>query len=205
MVDVDPATYIGQHGLEWLAGGRLVRHPAVEAYRTKIAAALRTLQRKLDRVQGIELEDKVFSLAIHYRASQEPTLARQAVLAATEELSRTKSLMVVEGKKVIELRPPIPLDKGTAVMSLIRKHNLRGVVYLGDDATDIDAFCALRQWRQSGDGVALTVGVLGPDESEAVAEQADITLSNPDEVERLLGWLAERISLSEESPAGCSV
>ena len=53
-------------------------------------------------------------------------------------------LAVHWGRKVLEIRPPVPLSKGIAVERLLRASECTKAIYVGDDRTDADAFEALR-------------------------------------------------------------
>ena len=94
---------------------------------------------------------------------------------------------VREGKMVVELRPPVEVDKGAAVEALVRAYGLRRGIYLGDDASDVEAFGAMHVHGFPG----LAVGVIGQETPQGVAEQADFTLNGVGDVERFLVWLAE--------------
>src|ERR671937_236042 len=85
------------------------------------------------------------------------------------------------GRKVLEVRPPVAADKGTAVRTLLARHDLRRGLYAGDDTTDLDAFRGL-------DGLELGVRIAvasaeGPAELTAAA---DIVVGSPAELVGLL-------------------
>ena len=86
---------------------------------------------------------------------------------------------------VIELRPPLDVDKGTALKTLAERLSLRGVVCLGDDITDIDMFAAARRLSAGGMAVA-TVAVASEEAAPEVAEAADYTVEGVAGVSRLL-------------------
>ena len=88
---------------------------------------------------------------------------------------------------VVELRPPVEVNKGSAVKDLIRDYRLRGGLYLGDDASDLDAFRVMH-----GDGFA-AVGVLGDETPGEVVREADYTLDGVSEVARFLKRLVETV------------
>ena len=72
------------------------------------------------------------------------------------------------GRKVLELRPPVEADKGTAVRTLLAERSLKRALYAGDDTTDLDAFRGL-------DGLELAVRIAvasdeGPEELRAAAD-----------------------------------
>src|SRR5207247_3275188 len=88
-----------------------------------------------------------FSVAAHYRNVNENDAFRVAQ-AVDAVAARHRELRMMNGKKVYELLPDIDWDKGKAVLWLLETLGLesRNVlpIYIGDDRTDEDAFCALK-------------------------------------------------------------
>ena len=109
-----------------------------------------------------------------------------------EETAQKYGLRVVRGKKIFELRPPIHVHKGTAVLELARL--LAGteleasMFYAGDDRTDEDAFRSLRGAAPQ----AVTVRVGGSADDQTAATAAEFTV--PDE-EALRSWLEWLVTL----------
>lgn len=178
LVGLHGVVYAGSHGFDLDApGGLRVDHDA-EAYLPALDEAQRRLAAELAAVPGAWVERKRYALAVHTRQVADPDLDRvdaavAAVAATTGRLRRTG------GKRVLELRPALPWDKGRAVRWLLEALGLdrEGVVplYLGDDETDEDALAAL-----AGRGVGIVVGE--PDFPTA----ADARLADPDEVQAFL-------------------
>jgi trehalose 6-phosphate phosphatase len=194
MIAVENMVYIGNHGLErWLGGGI---ESQGEDYRAKIAQALAEVRAFL-ALDGIVFEDKGITASIHYRRCSEQGLAREAILKAIARSAAANGLRIYEGRKVIELRPPLPVDKGTAILDLVRRYGLKGVIYLGDDATDVDAFIALRRSSKGSSFKGLSVAVTAPEALPQVATQADLILRGVADVERFLLWLTEAVSQAE--------
>lgn len=134
---------------------------------------------------GILIEDKGYSVALHYRLAPElEDYVLKAVLALSEELA--ESFELLPGKAVIEIKHA-GFDKGTAVRTLMRRRPFAGrrPVFIGDDTTDEAAFAVLPEF----DGVGISVGRRVP----GVAMCFDA----PPDVRR---WL-EQISQVEEAPA----
>lgn len=186
MVGVDGMVYIGNHGLERWSGGVTRYAEGVEGYRAKVAAALRELS-DLSSIGGLHVEDKGVALAIHYRNCSDRERARQSILKQVEGARSVEGFKIVEGKMVVELRPPVEVDKGSAVKSLIGDYHLAGGIYMGDDASDLDAFRVMR-----GDGFA-AVGILGDETPDEVERAADYTLDGVGDVARFLTWLVETV------------
>jgi trehalose 6-phosphate phosphatase len=91
---------------------------------------------------GRKVEDKGLTLSYHFREARDEAEAR----AELEEIARratAEGLVPRWGRKVLEIRPAVEADKGTAVRALIREAGARRALYAGDDTTDLDAFAAL--------------------------------------------------------------
>jgi trehalose 6-phosphate phosphatase len=182
-VGLDGVYYSGSHGFEIAGpGGLRLRHPEVRRYLPMIGQAAAELDRLLRPIAGALVEDKHYTVAVHYRlvsAADQPAFDRtvEQVLMRYPELHRTG------GKKVYEIRPPIDWDKGKAVQWLMAQLGLDDAdvlpIYIGDDVTDEDAFRAL-----AGRGLTILVGPSGADTA------ADYRLNDPDDVGRFLARLA---------------
>lgn len=190
MVGVDGLIYIGNHGLERLEGGRLARPAASEMATDALAAISPRLEEALRDQPGILLEPKGPLLGIHYRNAPDPAAARARILAACAALA-PGSLRVAEGKQVVELQPAVAFDKGLALRAIAAERGLRGMVVLGDDRTDLEAFAAARALREAGGCRALLVGVAGPEPLAEIAAAADYLLPDVHEVVKFLAWLAD--------------
>ncbi len=147
----------------------------------------------MPRLSGVRLEDKELSATVHYRAADDPATARRAILdALSAAMSAGEGRVELrEGRMSVELRPAGAGDKGTAVRDLAARHELRGLVVLGDDVTDLDMFRAAEDLRAAGATVAI-IGVGGDGEvPPAVAAAADVVLPGPESVVALLRALAD--------------
>jgi trehalose 6-phosphate phosphatase len=120
---------IGNHGIEpWKANQRLSAE--VQRWRPILEAHLAPLR-------GVQIEDKLYSLAIHYRQSREKRRAVAAIVRAIEDLGDVR---VIGGKQVVNVLPASAPHKGS---SLIRERTRLGcdtAIYIGDDETDEDVF-----------------------------------------------------------------
>lgn len=178
------AWVIGNHGYELMApDGTIDVWPAAAEFEASMAEAARLLT-PIEMIDGALLENKRWTLSVHYRNVQYGFAdLEHRVRGVAADLG----LRVTDGKKVIEVRPPIDVDKGTAVLTFALRHEAltRGAaLYAGDDRTDEDAFRALRPT-----GRAITVRV---DDDDSVETGAEFTLPSPTELHDLLGWLAHR-------------
>jgi trehalose 6-phosphate phosphatase len=182
---------VGNHGAErWRDGVALVPAPSPEE-----AAALGTaeglLREALACASGVRFERKTLGFAVHYREAPTPTAVRSRVLRLAGHLARL-GVAAREGKRVLEIRPLRAPTKGGAVEWLIEEHGLRGLVFVGDDHTDVDAFRALQARRGRGELAAVGVAVLGSETPAVVREAADLAVDGPEAVADLLAALADR-------------
>lgn len=188
-VGLDDLIYAGSHGFD-IAGplGREIHRREGAEFETLLAQAEASLRRRLEDIEGILIEPKAVSVAVHYRQVADGDVP--AVKAAVETiLAEHAELRVTPGKKVFEIQPRLDWDKGRAVLWLLESLGLDGEdatpVYLGDDITDEDAFRALK-----GRGVSILVETPPGGGEEGMRESAaDYRLASPDEAERLLGFL----------------
>lgn len=199
MTGVRGLTYIGNHGLESMeadlatrgrvGAGRRV-HPAALPYARAIDDALVTIKGTLGRrFPGIWIEPKGVTGSIHVRSTASPEEAANAIYDLARQLTAGSGLRVTRGKQVIELRPPVDVDKGVAVEELIRAKGLRGAIYLGDDQTDLDAFRTLHRLGREGDFAGLAVAIASPEAPADLATEADLTLPSVEDVPAFLQWL----------------
>jgi len=147
-------TLVGNHGLEIMDPGgrkRMAVDPAL--FMPALDAARDWLRRNVPYEAGFVVEDKRFSVALHYRLA-DPGAALKLRLRMREFVrTQTPELVIGEGKMVLEAMPH-HANKGEAVRTLMREDGEeRSAVYFGDDITDEDAFFLLR-----GAGVTVKVG-----------------------------------------------
>jgi trehalose 6-phosphate phosphatase len=167
LVGVEGLVYVGVHGLE-LA-------PEAERWREAL--------RPFAQLDWPWLEDKGLTVALHWREAAEEQAAR-AELEGVAERAEEAGLEVRWGRKVLELRPPVEADKGTAVRTLLEERGLRRALYAGDDTTDLDAFRGL-----DGLEVAVRIAVASPEAPPGLREAADLVVASPAELLELLRQL----------------
>jgi trehalose 6-phosphate phosphatase len=122
---------LGSHGGRWAGAAGDVR--------SRVAAWRRLLGALLEPVRGVVIEDRWYSLSIHYRQARDRRWAERAVLDALGALSGAR---IVTGRWVFEVLPEGAPDKGAAVVGMRRLFGCDAVLYVGDDATDEDVFAA---------------------------------------------------------------
>ena len=193
MVGIDGMVYIGNHGLERWTGGHSEFIKDAQNYPPIIEAITRELSPLLS-IEGLSIENKGVTATIHYRLCSDHQAAKREILASIENSPHARSLRIMqESKYAINLLPPVRVDKGTAILKLIREYNLRGGIYLGDDVTDIYAFRAIRTATRNPDFQGFAIGITSKEMPEKLAEETDFTLNGVDDVERFLKWLAQTV------------
>lgn len=193
LVNIDGLVYVGNHGLEQLNQGTVEYVPEAEAYRSRVAAVVADLREMASQLKGTVLEDKGVTASIHYRQVDPSQGAREKLLRTIHQSPSAAGLWITEGKKVIEIRPPLRVDKGMAVRDLVDRYSLEGVVYLGDDMTDVDAFKALNSLRRDGSHQCLSIAVVGAETPGQVLHTADLAIEGVNAVEELLGQLVKSL------------
>lgn len=192
MVGVGTISYLGSHGAELLRAGwtEAVLDPGLEDWVRRIQAFGREADTpELHRLR-VRLEDKGPIVAFHWRGAPDEAAARAAIDAVAER-AQAGGLLTHWGRKVLEVRPPVRIDKGAGVESFLRGAQVDSALYAGDDATDLDAFRALAELVQAGElAHAVRVGVASEEGPEEIVTQADLVVEGPEGVRELLMLLA---------------
>jgi trehalose 6-phosphate phosphatase len=157
MIDIPEVFVAGTHGLE------------LETVEPEWIHKLH----ELARGTGWPFEDKGVALAFHYRTADDEAAAR-AQLETVAERARAEGLHARFGRKVLELLPPIEVNKGTAVRRLLERAGLSRALYAGDDTTDLDGFAALDELE-----VGVRVAVDSPEAPPGLRERADVVVDGP--------------------------
>jgi len=189
---VEGVAFAAEHGLRLWVDGRLEAAPGLAEYEALAGRAQAELRQTERDVSGVQVENKGPLLAVHYRRAKEPRAARAAILAAIERSTAALRFRLHEGRMVVELRPPLDADKGTAAVTLIERLGLRGAVALGDDITDIDMFAAISSKREQG-LAAVTVAVVSEEATPDLLRAADYSLEGTEGVRRLLGEMVRAL------------
>jgi trehalose 6-phosphate phosphatase len=134
---------------------------------------------------ALPVEDKGLSLTYHYREAEDEAAAR-TMLEEIAARARAEGLDARWGRKVLEIRPRVDADKGTAVRSLLERSGARLGLYAGDDTTDLDAFAGL---RAAGLEFAVCVAVASDEGPGEVRKAADLVVAGPAEMAGLLHLL----------------
>jgi trehalose 6-phosphate phosphatase len=185
---IDGLACVGLYGLERLEGDVVVPDPAAVPYRDAIAAAAADAERRL---QGILVERKGdFAFTIHWRTHPDRADEARGVAAA---LAEGYGLDVLDARMARELRPPVPVDKGTAVRGLVT--GLDAAAFAGDDFADLEAFAALDAAVDAGQlGVGVKVAVVSPEAPPELCARADVNVAGPAGLAATLDGLVDAIT-----------
>jgi len=195
-VGVSMLTYVGNHGLEMRGKGIRYLHPQAALEKKRLKNIVRSLRKSLRPFDGVWVEDKSYTLSIHYREASAgvEVQAQKVLLKALGSELKSGRAVLTEGKKVWEVRPKIAWNKGAAVKWLCRYYAKTEKaayrpVYIGDDVTDESAFQVLK-------GKGLTIKVT---RNPLEKSSAEFYVRRPADVHALL---KEFCCLTARSQAG---
>ena len=183
---IDGATYVGQYGLERWDGTRVVTDPRVEPYLAAVedvatAAEAELTGLRVERKQGV-------AVVLHWR--EQPDRGAEAGAWAAAAAARS-GLDVHPAKMAVELRPPVPMDKGLAVEALCAGRS--AAVFAGDDAGDLAAFDALDRLGAAPSFHAVRIGVRSAEAPAELVGRADVVVDGPSGLAALLGELGDAL------------
>jgi trehalose 6-phosphate phosphatase len=192
IIGIQKLTYIGNHGFELLLPNAPEPRAAPELggnaeLASRFAAGIDPTE--LERT-GLRLEDKGPIVALHWRGVTDEVAAEERAGAIAADAER-EGLSVHHGRKVLELRPPVDVDKGSATESLLLGTSATAATYAGDDLTDLDAFHALDRLRESGRlQFVVKVGVSSAEGPPEIVTESDLTVAGPAGLVPVLRYLA---------------
>lgn len=191
LVGVGGIAYSGLHGAELLEPER------------KEASVMPDFARFLSEVHGfagehdtpelralrVRIEDKGPIVSFHWRGAPDEEAAHARVKRIASD-AVSEGLWTHWGRKVLEVRPPVPIGKDRAIRELLEGSPVRVALYAGDDLTDLDAFAALAEKVQSGElDDAVTVGVRSDEGPPEIAEQARLAVDGIAGMQQVLAEL----------------
>jgi trehalose 6-phosphate phosphatase len=193
IVSLGSIAYLGSHGSEVLMPGSTAPQldRELQAWTRRVQNFTEDAFDEPLRKLRVRLEDKEAIAALHWRGVPDEEDAQ----AAVEEVARRAEqagFTTHWGRKVLEIRPPVRIDKGAGIVSLLRDKHLAAALYVGDDTTDLDAFRGLTELVEGGRlGTALRVGVHSDEGPSALAKEADVMVDGTDGVRELLQALLD--------------
>jgi trehalose 6-phosphate phosphatase len=190
VVSIGSIAYVGNHGGELLRAGatRPEVDPELAAWAERVhafAARVYTAEHQRLRVRS---EDKYAIAAFHWRGAPDEAAAAAAVHAIAAR-AEEEGFVVHWGRKVLEVRPPVVLDKSLGVGALLNGDGsaFAAALYAGDDTTDLDAFRGLRALEQAGTVArAVCIAVRSEEAPRELIDRADLAIDGPDGVRELL-------------------
>ncbi len=165
VVGVDAVRYVGEHGLEL--------EPDAETWAERLAAFAATVDWPAEA-------GKRLTLSFHYREAPDVRAAEERLRAVADRAAE-EGMRPRWGRCVLEVRPPIDADKGTAVLRLLDETGLRRALYAGDDTTDLDAFRGLDALE-----LAIRVAVVSDEAPDELARAADLVVHSPEALAEVL-------------------
>jgi trehalose 6-phosphate phosphatase len=184
LVGLADVVYFGNHGFEILRGGEVEVVPGATQYLEKVEELEKRSREELEPL-GAFVEEKGITASVHYRNAP-PDVGERSVEFVRREGERL-GLRITVGRGVVEARPPIRADKGTAVRTLVEEYSPERAMFIGDDTTDLDAFRELEKLREEGTlKEILRVGVASDEGPPEITSEADIVVDGVDGVDEVL-------------------
>ncbi len=188
LIGLEDIVYFGNHGFEILRDGEVEVIPEATPYLKKVQELEQNARDELGSL-GAFIEEKGITASIHYR-NVPPEIGDRCVEFVKAEGERL-GLRITVGRGVVEARPPIEANKGTAVRRLVQEYAPKRAMFLGDDTTDLDAFRELERLREEGTlEEMLRVGVRSDEGPPEIVSEADIAVDGVDGVGEVLRALA---------------
>jgi trehalose 6-phosphate phosphatase len=188
IVSLGTIAYVGNHGSELLrpGGGDVEIDPEFAEHEQAVRHFARTAYtHQLQRLR-VRAEDKQAIAAFHWRGAPDEAAAEDAVRAVADA-AQAAGLFIHWGRKVLEIRPPVAMDKGRGVRRLLAGRDLAAGLYVGDDMTDLDVFDGLHALVDEGElGTAVCVGVRSDETPPELEQAADVLVDGPIGVRELL-------------------
>jgi trehalose 6-phosphate phosphatase len=191
LVGVGGIEYSGLHGAELLEpdSSKARVMPDFARFQPEVQAFARERDTPELRALRVRIEDKGPIVSFHWRGAPDEDAARALVQRIASE-AVAEGLWTHWGRKVLEIRPPVPIGKDRAVRELLERAAVPVALYAGDDVTDLDAFGVLTEMVQAGDlDDAVTVGVRSDEGPREIAEQALLVVDGIPGMQQVLAEL----------------
>ena len=161
----------GNHGLELDLGNGPELVLEAESWLGRMEAAAELLEQVAGELGGF-VERKGATLTVHWREAPDTDRAATELSVRAIAIAHDIGLVTRPARMAIELRPPLPFDKGSAVRSLLRARPCVRSLYAGDDVTDIDAFGV----------VDVAVAVISEESPPGLVEAATFVVERADDL-----------------------
>ena len=191
LVGVGGVAYAGSHGAELLEPGSTTPRvaEAFKSWERQVKAFVEERDTPELRSLRIRIEDKGPIMTFHWRGAPDEDRARTHLEGLAQE-AETAGLAIHWGRKVLEIRPPVPVNKGQAVHDLVLRTGVRTALFGGDDLTDLDGFAALEALAEEGTlEAAVRVGVRSEEGPPEIVQQADVVVDGIEGFRRVLAEL----------------
>jgi trehalose 6-phosphate phosphatase len=191
LVGVGGVAYAGSHGAELLEPGSSTPRvqEAFKSWEQQVKGFVSERDTPELRAMRIRIEDKGPIMTFHWRGAPDEDRARTYLEGVAQE-AETAGLAIHWGRKVLEIRPPVPVDKGQAVRDLVLSSGVRTALFGGDDVTDLDGFSALATLVEEGTlDAAVRVGVRSDEGPPEILEQADLVVDGIEGFQQVLAEL----------------
>jgi trehalose 6-phosphate phosphatase len=191
LVGVGGIAYAGSHGAELLEPGTTTPRvvPAFKSWEKQVKSFAAERDTPALRAMRVRIEDKGPIMTFHWRGAPDEDRARTHLEGIAQE-AETAGLAIHWGRKVLEIRPPVPVDKGQAVRDLVLRTGMRTALFGGDDVTDLDGFAALATLLEEGElDAAVRVAVRSDEGPPEIVERADLVVDGVDGFRRVLAEL----------------
>jgi trehalose 6-phosphate phosphatase len=191
LVGVGGIEYSGLHGAELLEPDSSTARvmPDFARFQPEVQAFARERDTPELRALRVRIEDKGPIVSFHWRGAPDEDAARALVQRIASE-AVGEGLWTHWARKVLEIRPPVPIGKDRAVRELLERAPVSVALYAGDDVTDLDAFGVLTELVHSGElDDAVTVGVRSDEGPEEIVEQARLVVDGIAGMQQVLAEL----------------
>jgi trehalose 6-phosphate phosphatase len=189
LVGLEEIVYYGNHGFEVLRDGEIEIVPEAAPYEEVVEELERKAREELEPL-GAFVEEKGITASVHYRntSSEIGERCKEFVEREGERLG----LRITTGRGVVEARPPIRADKGTATRKVVEEYKPEKTLFMGDDTTDLDAFRELEALREEGVlSEILRIGVKSEEGPPEIVSEADLVVEGTEGVEEVLRSLLD--------------
>jgi trehalose 6-phosphate phosphatase len=189
LVGLEELVYYGNHGFEILRNSEVEIVPEAAPYQEAIEELEKRAREELEPL-GAFVEEKGITASIHYRNAS-PEVGERCKEFVEREGERL-GLRITVGRGVVEARPPIRADKGTAIRKVVEEYEPEKALFMGDDTTDLDAFRELEALRNEGVlSEILRIGVKSEEGPPEIVSESDLVVEGTEGVQEVLRALLD--------------